>query len=102
MSVICQHNQYGHCKYGSKCDKFHTIATCNRFPCQDSECTMRHPRLCIYFSAYGRCMFADKCSFLHYTANKGIGEIMQAVAEMRLEVDRLGDVNRILMEKIND
>ena len=47
-------------------------------------------------------MFADKCAFFHYTAINGIQEIMQAVAEMRLEVDRLGDVNRILMEKIND
>ena len=68
MSVVCQFNQHGHCKFGSKCDKFHTIATCANFPCQqDSECNMRHPRLCKYFSAYGRCMFADKCSFLHYS-----------------------------------
>ena len=119
MSVICQHNQYGHCKFGSKCDKFHTIATCDHFPCLDSECNMRHPRLCKYFSAYGRCMFADKCSFLHSftsghhhtasTASNGVQEIMQAVAEMReevkalrLEVDMLGDMNKNLMEKLKD
>ena len=36
------------------------------------------------------------------TASNGIQEIMQAVAEMRLEVDRLGYVNRILVEKIKD
>ena len=119
MCVICHHNQYGHCKFGSKCDKFHTIATCDHFPCLDSECNMRHPRLCKYFSAYGRCMFADKCSFLHSftsghhhtasTASNGVQEIMQAVAEMReevkalrLEVDMLGDMNKNLMEKLKD
>ena len=118
MSVVCQFNQHGHCKFGSKCDKFHTIATCANFPCQqDSECNLRHPRLCKYFSAYGRCMFADKCSFLHYSFNRGhhhaasngLQEIMQAVAEMkeevktlRLEVDRLGNVNANLLEMIKD
>ena len=117
MSVVCQYNQHGHCKFGSKCVKIHTVATCDNFPCSNSECNMRHPRLCNYFSAYGRCMFADKCSFLHYSFNRGhhhaasngLQEIMQAVAEMkeevktlRLEVDRLGNVNANLLEMIKD
>ena len=117
MSVVCQYNQHGHCKFGSKCVKIHTVATCDNFPCSNSECNMRHPRLCNYFSAYGRCMFADKCSFLHYsfnrghhhTASNGLQEIKQAVAEMReevktlrLEVDRLGNVNANLLEMIKD
>ena len=60
-------------------------------------------------------MFADKCSFLHYsfdrghhhTASNGLQEIMQAVAKMReevktlrLEADGLGVVNKNLLEKI--
>ena len=116
MSAICQFNQYGHCKVGSKCDKFHTTVTCNNFPCQDNECSKRHPKLCMYFSAYGRCMFGDECSFLHYsdsrvdpTASDGLQQVVQAVSELknevrnlRLEVDKLGNENRHLLEKIKD
>ena len=116
MSAICQFNQYGHCKLGSKCDKFHTILTCDNFPCQDSECSKRHPKLCVYFSAYGRCMFGDKCSFLHYsfgrvdhTASDGLQEFVLAVSELknevrtlRLEVDKLRNENRHLLEKTKD
>ena len=67
-------------------------------------------------SAYERCMFADKCSFLHYsfarghhdTASSGLEEIMQTGAEMRevvktlrLEVDRLDNVTVKLLEEVN-
>ena len=116
MSAVCQFNQHGHCKFGSKCDKFHTTETCDNFPCQDNDCSKRHPKLCKYFSAYGRCMFGDKCSFLHYnfsrgehTASDGLQEFVQAVSglkdevrTLRLEVDKLGNENRHLLEMIKD
>ena len=60
MSAICQFYQYGHCKFVGRCDKIHTTVTCNNFPCQASECTKRHPRLCKNFAVYGRCMFAER------------------------------------------
>ena len=117
MSAICPFNQYGHCKYGSECGKIHTTVTCDNFPCQDRECSKRHPQLCKYFSVYGRCMFANKCSFLHYSFGRGddnpingLQEFTQAVSELReevrtlrQEVDRLGSVNQQhLLEMIKD
>jgi hypothetical protein len=117
MSAICSFNQYGHCKYGSECGKIHTTVTCDNFPCQDSECSKRHPQLCKYFSVYGRCMFANKCSFLHYSFGRGddnpinglqeftraVSELREEVRTLRQEVDRLGSVNQQhLLEMIKD
>ena len=117
MSVICPFNQYGHCKYGSECDKIHTTVTCDNFPCHDRECSKRHPQLCKYFSVYGRCMFTNRCSFLHYSFGKGdnnpsiglqqftqaVSELREEVRTLRQEVDRLGSVNQQhLLEMIKD
>ena len=71
MSVVCQYNQYGHCKFGRKCGKLHTVDTCDSFPCQINECSKGHPKLCQYFSMYDWCRYADKCSFLHYSLSNG-------------------------------
>ena len=85
-------------------DKIHTTVTCNNFPCQDSECTKRHPRVCKNFAVNGHCMFAERCSYLHYsctrgehTANDGLHEIMQAVSALREEVNTLRlEVDRLV------
>ena len=115
MSAICQFNQYGYCKYGTRCDKFHTTTTCDSFPCENSECGKRHPKLCQYFAVYGWCRFAEKCSFLHYNSSRcvhsstsqGLQEVLQAMSELknefqtlRLEVDRLGRQNRNMVESM--
>ena len=115
MSAICQFNQYGHCKYGTRCDKFHTTTTCDSFPCENSECGKRHPKLCQYFAVYGWCRFAERCSFLHYNSSRcvhsstsqGLQEVVQAMSELkneiktlRLEVDKLESQNQNLVESI--
>ena len=115
MSAICQFNQFGHCKYGARCEKFHTIETCDNFPCVNRECDKRHPKLCQYFMVYGWCRFAGNCSFLHYNSSgfvhtstsQGLQEIVQAMSELkneiktlRLEVDRLERQNQNLMESM--
>ena len=69
MAAVCQFHQHGHCKFADKCDKIHTNATCDSFPCQDYECPKRHPRMCKYYALYGRCVYAERCSFLHFRLN---------------------------------
>ena len=116
MSSVCQYNQFGHCKFGTRCEKFHTTETCDSFPCVNRECDKRHPKLCQYFAVYGWCRFAGNCSFLHYDASRcvhtstsstsqGLQEVMQAMSELkneiktlRFEVDRLERQNQNLFE----
>ena len=62
---ICQHHQFGYCKYEDRCVRTHIAVTCNSVPCLDSECSKRHPRRCRFFDMYGRCRFAEQCSYLH-------------------------------------
>ena len=117
MSSVCQYNQSGHCKFGTRCEKFHTTETCDSFPCVNRECDKRHPKLCQYFAVYGWCRFAGNCSFLHYdaslsnkrdhNASDGTQRVLQTMAELReevrtlrLDVDRLGNENRHLLEVV--
>ena len=117
MSAVCQFNQFGHCKFGSRCEKFHTIETCDSFPCVNRECDKRHPKLCQYFAVYGWCRFAGNCSFLHYDASlsnkrdhnasdetqkvlQTMAELREEVRTLRLDVDRLRNENRHLLEVV--
>ena len=118
MSAVCQFHQHGHCKFGRSCEKFHTVETCDSFPCPGiKSCSKRHPKLCQYFAVYGWCRFNAKCSFLHYslsnsghhTASEEVQEVLQTMAELRevvrtlrLEVDRLGNENRHLLEMVEE
>ena len=117
MAAICQFHQHGHCKFADKCIRIHTSETCDNFPCQDRECPKRHPRMCKYYAAYGRCIYAERCSFLHYSFGKGdrthsnglqeftlaVSELREEVRTLRMEVDRLGSVNQQhLLELIKD
>jgi hypothetical protein len=60
--------------------------------------------MCKNFAVYGRCMFAERCSYLHYSFNRGeqtatsgdkaieqnVFELKDEVNTLRIEVDRLG------------
>jgi hypothetical protein len=104
MAAICRYHQHSHCKFADKCVKTHTSATCDSFPCQDRECPKRHPRMCKNYAMYGRCVYAERCSFLHFsfsggeqTAGHGVHAIEQEVYELREEVKNLReDVNHML------
>ena len=36
--LFCKFNQYGYCKFGSRCKKFHTKETCLNFKCYMVAC----------------------------------------------------------------
>ena len=109
MAAVCQFHQHGHCKFADKCDKIHTNATCDSFPCQDYECPKRHPRMCKYYALYGRCVYAERCSFLHFrfsggeqTASHGVQAIEQEVYELREEVQNLRAEVKHMLSLIKD
>jgi hypothetical protein len=109
MAAICQFHQHGHCKFADKCVKIHTSATCDSFPCQDPECPKRHPRMCKYYAMYGRCVYAERCSFLHFsfsggeqTARHGVHAIEQEMYELREEVKNLREEVKHMLGMVKD
>ena len=73
---FCKFHQYVHCKFGSKCKKFHTTETCLNFPCKLEACRSRHPSQCKFFSLFGKCKFYETCSYLHIVAGNTVDKIL--------------------------
>ena len=74
---ICKFNQSGFCKFQSHCRKQHIMEICSNTQCSMVTCIYRHPRVCRYFSNFGRCKISDSCSYLH--------EIDDIISELRSE-----------------
>ena len=64
-NVAYKHHQYGHCKFGQKCRRFHTRHTCDNPICDKNLCSSRHPKPCTYHFQFGHFQFGANCSFLH-------------------------------------
>ena len=65
QTTICKYNQMGFCKYRQQCTKMHVNEVCKKhLQCKDSTCTLRHPKKCKTFSAFGNCKFV-KCAYFH-------------------------------------
>ena len=91
--LFCKFHQYGHCKFGAKCKKFHTKETCSNLKCKVDRCISRHPRQCKFYLLFGRCKFGDSCSFLHITAEENV------VKALKEEILTLKTEMKSLMEK---
>ena len=85
---VCAFYQFGHCKFGSFCNKKHMNQTCMNYPCTIENCPKRHPRPCKYYVTTGYCKFSDLCSYLH-PKNDSRNEIEKEVSKLRKEVEAL-------------
>ena len=94
--LVCTYNHYGHCKFGSKCRKFHAKDICSIPMCQSKECMMRHPKPCKFFAFYGRCKFAEYCSFTH---NK-TSDVEKELETLKQEINEIKKQNTELKEMI--
>ena len=103
--VFCKFHQFGHCKFGSTCRKFHTKETCNTFKCLINDCPYRHPNQCKFYVLYGRCKFGTACSFLHASTDdevtKAIKTIQDEVSSLKSEVLSLKSMNHDLQSTLN-
>ena len=66
---VCSFNKFGHCKFQKKCRKMHNDKVCERLECDPRKCSLRHPKLCSFYSDYKFCKFAEYCSFSHNIHN---------------------------------
>ena len=103
--LFCKFHQYGHCKFGVTCRKFHTQETCNTFKCTTTDCSYRHPIQCKFFVLYGRCKFGTDCSFLHVATEneivKNIKNIEKEVFDLKREILTLKTINLDLQSSLN-
>ena len=108
-TTICLHHQHGHCKYGVHCRNLHTTETCDNFPCTTTTCSKRHPKICRFFSIYGRCKFNDSCSYLHKHGDiEKTGQLEKEIENLKAEikllitvVDNLKDMISSLSKALN-
>ena len=108
--AICKYNQFGHCKFGTQCQKYHTQITCNSFPCVDINCASRHPKICTYFSLYGKCKFAESCSYLHFRQElpqknhiqKEIENLISEILKLKRKNDEIIESLKKLSEEMSN
>ena len=67
--MVCLHFKHGYCKFKELCRKRHYTEICNEKDCEMKKCLKRHPTVCRYYQAYGRCKFAEYCQFKHISTN---------------------------------
>ena len=103
--LFCTFHQFGHCKFGSTCRKFHTKETCNTFKCIINDCPLRHPRQCKFYVLYGMCKFGTECSFLHatidYEVKQAIKTLQDEVFSLKSEILSLRAMNHDLQSSLN-
>ena len=99
---FCKFHQFGHCKFGPTCRKFHTKDTCSNFKCTMVACSSRHPKQCKFYMLYGRCKFADNCSYLHVpTRNTIENALSQEIESLKVEVKLLKSENIEMKSKLS-
>ena len=98
---LCKFHQYGHCKFSQTCKHFHTKDTCTSSNCDRSQCTARHPKICVYFLRLGRCKFGTDCSYLHDVPSPN-GDIVNAVKVMQEELQFVTNALKTKETKINE
>ena len=117
MNRQCLFHKYGHCNFGVKCKHYHATQLCNKENCNIQVCDKRHPRLCKYSNAYGRCKFNEFCSFSHSLENsqcdttsitlrldaveKLVKEKDEVISTLQDEIKLIREENKLLEKKLS-
>ena len=92
--LFCKFHQYGHCKFGPHCKKFHTQQTCSNVQCKVIGCSARHPKQCKFFLMFGRCKFGESCSYLHVSARDIVDKaISDEIKTLKMDIETLKTKN---------
>ena len=85
---VCRYFKFGFCKYLEKCRFPHVKEICENTECDARSCSLRHPRICIYYRDYRRCKFGEWCSFKH----------VEKISDIEI-VDRIKNLEKLIAEK---
>ena len=85
---VCRYNQFGYCKFGTKCFRRHENRLCENDHCDVQSCPYRHPRRCRFFFEYKYCKFGTYCRFKHEASAsqdtlKEIEDLRKALEKVR-------------------
>ena len=84
---ICLFNQFGYCKYKEVCRKHHIDDICNDSSCDFLTCRLRHPKLCNWYSEYGRCKF-HPCAFKHEEKDDSVKQMIEKNSAKLKEIEK--------------
>ena len=62
--TVCKYFDNDYCRYGNKCNFWHSEENCSKIKCENKRCIKRHPKPCSYFRRQ-KCRFAENCKFKH-------------------------------------
>ena len=84
---VCRFNKFGFCKFAMTCRIKHVDELCEATSCEINYCEKRQPRICKFFSEFGRCKFGDYCKYNHRSngGNSNIEENLKEEVEILKE-----------------
>ena len=97
--MVCRYNKFGYCKFGNRCFKKHENTTCENIGCSVSDCPLRHPRKCRYFSEYHYCKFGTFCKFSHKIEESG--DTKKQIKTLQIEIQKLKDKIKLMEVEID-
>ena len=80
---IRKFNKFAHCKCGKFCYFKHENTKCELVNCDDRNCHLRHPKLCLNVLLNKPCKFGKFCSFDHFVVddqNASVGALNDKMA----------------------
>ena len=95
---VCRFNQFGFCKFRNSFFRKHVKSICENVRCLKSDCELRHPIMCRYFSQYNYCKFGEYCKFKHGEFRSS--EIDKEIEKLKLEIDKLGKIVNVKENEI--
>ena len=95
---VCQHNQFGFCKYGETCKYRHINEKCENENCEMDKCLKRHPGECKYYRTHGRCKFLEYCAYEHILQDKPNTDLANALEIVKVD---LADMQKVLEDEAN-
>ena len=96
---VCSFNKFGYCKYRNECRKLHINEICDgSSSCEFLTCKFRHPKICNWYSEYGRCKF-NPCAFKHVDSPNVTEEIRKENTEIKAKLNEIDKSLKCLEER---
>ena len=90
INSVCRFNQFGFCKFQNNCFRKHVNSICENVRCLKSDCELRHPKMCRFYSEHSYCKFGEYCKFKHEEIRSNGIDI--EIEKLKSEIDKLGKV----------